>query len=260
MIIRQEENGLLFITQPAHAWLAGKLAALWGNDSFDKPTPFEAVVLATRLHDIGWLDWDAFPRLAEDGRPVNFLNTNLEETIPVWRKAVRHVSLMDPFAAMLVSRHASTIYQLRLGREVDPEIQAETKTMLDEQNGIRETIGKGLARHPLYSPFLGRLEVIYRWLRICDLFSLALCVAFLPESGTIDEVPGNERAEFRTIHYSRPKPFELHLEPSPFSEPIIKLSLQTRFVDATTFADQQSYQAALEQAPIRPQEVTVFAS
>jgi hypothetical protein len=55
MITRPEGNGLLLISQPAHAWLAGKLAAAWGNGDFVRPWPFEAVILATRLHDIGWL-------------------------------------------------------------------------------------------------------------------------------------------------------------------------------------------------------------
>jgi len=260
MIVRHERNGLLLISQPAHAWLSGKLAAAWGNEIFAKPSPFEAVILATRLHDIGWLDWDAAPRLGEDGEPVNFIDTNLAETFPIWRQAVQRMSLLDPYAALLVSKHASTIYRRRRERDVDPPKQrTELQASLAEHKTIQETLRAQLADHPVYGPAVepDRLKAAYRWLRACDLLSLALCTEYLPAEGVIEAVRGSDPVEFIQIRYSRPKPFELRLDPSPYSKAPLQLTIQTRFLKETTYPSPTAFMAALEQAPWLPQSVVV---
>lgn len=240
MIYRAEAGGWRLVTQPAHAWLAGELCAQWGNQSFSRPSPFEAVVLATRLHDIGWLPWDARPRLAASGRPVNFLETTLAETIPIWRQAVQQVRLLDPYAALLVSKHASTIYTLRLERGADPpESQAELQASLAEQEDFRQEVAQNLVNHSLYGPEIEpqRLHLAYRWLRVCDLLSLAICAEMFPESGEFKHVPGSGRSEFTRIHYQRPQPFELVLDPYPFISPALELSIQTRFLEQPSYSD-----------------------
>ena len=262
MIVRDEANSWMLITQPAHAWLAGKLAAAWGNDSFASPYPFEAVVMATRLHDIGWLDWDASPRLGEDGRPVNFVDTNLAETIPIWRRAVGRVSLMDPYAALLVSKHASTIYRRRHERGIDPpEQHSELGDMLAEQQANQEQFCTRLADHPRYGPAVeaDHLKMAYRWLRVCDIFSLILCSDALPLSGVIEAVPGKRMGDLTSISYERPAPFQLLLDPSPYKKPIIKLSVQTRLLAKNSFQDETGYRNSLNEASWTPRTVTLTA-
>jgi hypothetical protein len=263
MIYRAEADGWRLITQPAHAWLAGELCALWGNQHFDAPSPFEAIVLATRLHDIGWLSWDARPRLDENGRPVNFLNTNLSETIPIWRQAVQQLRLLDPYAALLVSKHATTIYTLRLERETDPpESLDDLRILLTEQEDFRQELIESLADHPVYGPEIDpeRLHFAYRWLRVCDLLSLALCADMLPDSGEIKHVPGSKSSDFGVIHYQRPKPFKLILEPYPFSRSPLQLGIQTRFLEQAAYPDQDTFLLALEQTPWLPQKITISPS
>jgi hypothetical protein len=263
MIVRREGNNWLLITQPAHAWLAGKLAAAWGNETFGSPSPFEAVILATRLHDIGWLDWDASPRLGEDGRPVNFVDTNLAETIPIWRRAVGRISLMDPYAALLVSKHASTIYRRRHERGVDPpEQHSELGEMLAEQQVNQEQFCSRLADHPLYGPAVeaDRLKIAYRWLRVCDIFSLILCSDALPLSGVIEAVPGKRMRDLTSISYERPAPFQLLLDPWPYNKPAIKLSVQTRLLAKNSFQDETGFRISLNEAPWIHQTVTVTAA
>jgi hypothetical protein len=262
MIVRRVENSWTFITQPAHAWLAGKLAAAWGNDSFISPSPFEAVVMATRLHDMGWLDWDALPRLGEDRRPVNFVDTNLAETIPIWRRAVGRISLMDPYAALLVSKHASTIYHLRHERRVDPpEALSELGLMLAEQEAIQEQFRTRLAEHPLYGPAVevDHLKMAYRWLRVCDIFSLILCSDDLPLSGVIEDVPAKSKGNLTSIFYERPAPYQLLLDPWPYKKPAITLSVQTRLLAKNSFQDETGYRTSLDEAPWIPQTVTLTA-
>jgi len=262
MICRRKGDGWLLISQPAHAWLAGKLAAAWGNEAFGRPDPWEAVILATRLHDIGWMAWDAKPRLNEQGQPVNFLDTSLDETIPLWQRAVEQVGLMDPYAALLVSKHASTIYQRRLEREVDPpEQRTEVEVMLAYQEGVQKAIRERLADHTLYGPAVEtrRLHAAYRWLRVCDLLSLALCADFMPAAGEIQDVPGVGWAESTTIVYRRPEAFKLILDPAPFGRLPIRLSVQTRYLEEPSYQRERVFQAALKQAPWVSQTITVLA-
>jgi hypothetical protein len=259
MIVRREGRGYLLISQPAHAWLAGELAAAWGNELFARPSPRQAVVMATRLHDIGWLAWDGAPRLGEDGRPVNFLDTILAETIPVWKRAVEQVSLLDPYAGLLVSKHASTIYRRRLARGADPPGQrAAVEAQLAEQEAIQESLSRKLVDHPLYGPAVepDRLNATYRWLRACDLLSLALCTDDIPSSGMITAIKGTEPIESIQIRYERPRPFELRLNPTPFAGRV-ELEIQARRLSESTYSSQAIYLAAVEQAAWKTQAVAV---
>lgn len=260
MIVRREQAGWLFITQPAHAWLAGRLAAAWGNGDFAYPSPRSAVIMATHLHDIGWLRPDESPRLDADGHPVNFLDSTLLETIPIWRLAVRQVSELDPYAALLVSKHASTIYRRRLERGADPpELHGETRALLAEQESFQDDLRSRLAGHPIYGPAsqVTPLNFAYRWLRVCDLMSLFLCASNFPLSGEITEVPGRFPDEFVIIQYDRPQPFTLTLKPCPFAETNLQFTIQTRWLPDASFHDQASFKTALEQAPWRPQTISI---
>ena len=260
MIASRDGNGWRLITQPAHAWLAGELAYAWGNQTFKVPSPFEAVTLATRLHDIGWLKLDAAPRLGEDGQPVNFIETTLDETAPIWQRAVRHVSLIDPYAAILVSMHASTIYRRRLERGADPpEKRSEVKALAAEQRAVQERLGSFLADHPIYGPVVApkKLTTAYRWLRACDLLSLVLCSDVMASSGVIEAFQGDESEEIVQIHYERPRLFEVHLDPSPFTELNLEITIQTRTLTSDTFDSQENYQAELAKAQWVPQGVTI---
>jgi hypothetical protein len=259
MIVRRDGSGWLLISQLAHAWLAGELAVAWGNKHFARPSPREAVIMATRLHDIGWLAWDAAPRLDQEGQPVNFLDTSLDDTIPIWRQAVRQITLLDPYAALLVSKHASTIYRRRLERGADPpEQRAVAMAQLDEHAAIQDSLCLQLADHPGYGPAVDpdRLNTIYRWLRACDLLSLALCVDEMPASGSIAAVVGTEPIAYTHINYSRPGPFQLQLNPTPFATPL-RLTIQARRLEETTYPNQLAYLAALERAPWVRQTVIV---
>ena len=51
---RDDEEGLIVIGQPAHAWVSGQLARAWGNDRFGHFEPWEEVRLAAEQHDVGY--------------------------------------------------------------------------------------------------------------------------------------------------------------------------------------------------------------
>ena len=262
MIYRSWGEGCLMITQPAHAWLAGELTDLWGNEVFQPPRPQSAVVLATRLHDIGWVVWEKAPRLGEDGQPVNFLGLTFSETVPIWKAAVAHVSSIDPYAALLVNMHAVTVYRQRLQRGTDAiaersAVEAELERLMREQEVLRA----GLAHHDDYRQVSGTgfSDRAYRWLRVCDLLSLTLCSDVMPHEGEIENVPWNTQERFTTLRYQNPRPFELILDPFPFPEKSLRLTIQARALDKVAYPNQTAFQAALKKAQWITQPVSISA-
>ena len=122
------------ITQPAHAELAGKMAAHWGNEEFAVPGHFAAsadperlrreVVLAVAEHDNGWWEWEADPPLsAEDGLPQS-LGEVLENPVAGmerWRLGVPRLADRHPYASLLIGDHAYWLYALQFTPDPPPE-------------------------------------------------------------------------------------------------------------------------------------------
>jgi hypothetical protein len=216
--------------------------------------------MATRLHDIGWLAWDRAPRLDEAGRPVNFLDTNLEETIPIWKRGVEQVALLDPYAALLISLHASTIFNRRLARNADPpEQEVAVRELLVGQEARQEAWRQSLAGHPDYGPAVEpkRLRLAYRWLRVCDLLSLAVCADMLPSSGEIGHVPAASGSGFTSLKYEVHDAFTLALNPWPFAEVALDLVVQVRRINQDSFSSRPAFLEVLEGARFAPQKVSI---
>lgn len=260
MICRPKRDWWLLISQLAHSWVAGQLATAWGNEEFGPPTPREAVILATALHDIGWSEWDAAPRLRSDGRPVNFLETSLDETRQVWQRSVAYVGSLDPYAALLVSLHASTIYRRRQERGAAPPAeQGELQTLMEVGTATQAALQEQLKGHPLYGPAVepDSLWANYRILRTCDMLSLALCTGPLGE-GEIPEVPGRRPGEWTTLRYFPLNQNTLALAPYPFSEPRLTVGVEARQLEQAAYPSLSTYHAALGEAAWNRLEFTLI--
>ncbi len=260
MITRREGEGWRLITQPAHAWLSGELAAAWGSAACRGPEPFAAVTLAARLHDLGWLALDEAPVLDAQGAPRNFMDTPLEDTASTWRRAVAHLRLWDPYAAILVSQHATTIYEGRLARGADPVAEAATvQGLLAEQATWRAELRAVLVDHPRYRACLadGALRDAYRWLRLCDLLSLIICSDALPARGELADVPGPTPGEYLVMRYERPDRGSLRLAPWPFAASELRLSVETRRLANGRFDGVDALRAAVAAAAWSTQDVLI---
>ena len=188
------------------------------------------------------------------------METTLEESAPIWQGGVKHVSILDPYAAILVSMHASTIYRQRLALAVDPpERLSEVKVLAAEHKAIQERLISSLVDHPIYRPEVTpkRLTIAYRWLRVCDLLSLVLCSDVMASSGVFEAYQGIDSEEIIQIHYERPRLFEVHLDPSPFAKQSLELTIQTRILKPNTFESLENYRDELERASWTPQKVTL---
>jgi hypothetical protein len=250
MIYREVDSGWVVITQPAHALVSGRLAALWGNEQFVEPYPRDAVVLATTIHDIGWSPWDANPPLHPDGRPVNFLETTLEDTHAVWERGVAQATLYNPYSALMVSMHATLVYTRRRARWTDPpEKRPELDKRLRKLEQYQAETRSRLQHHPLYAKAVDpvRVHANYRILRSCDLLSLEICTRALSD-GMIEDVPADSPDKRITINYKPCDVYTLALDPYPFSVPEVVVQVEARLLDKHTFPDNGTFQATLASA------------
>ncbi len=86
-MLHRKHSGVICITQPMHAWVAGQLARAWGNESFGSFAPWEEVCLAAEQHDIGWHRWEGAPTLnTTTGYPHSFTELPTAVSVDIWTR------------------------------------------------------------------------------------------------------------------------------------------------------------------------------
>jgi hypothetical protein len=110
---RQGRLPCLLIPQPAHAVLAGEIAARL--TCFGQLPP--EIIRAIQMHDTGWAASDAqqIQRLrgpnAGNVRPISFLTISPREAEEAWNASIDAVSAFSTLGAAVVSRHFTLIAQ-----------------------------------------------------------------------------------------------------------------------------------------------------
>ena len=93
MVCPYDENRLLLILQIDHSRVTGWFAAHWGNDTFARPSPYAAMVLAAQEHDTGWWDWEIKPQVNDEGLPPDYIGSIKHLGGKVWLDFYRHGSI-----------------------------------------------------------------------------------------------------------------------------------------------------------------------
>jgi hypothetical protein len=114
---REARRPCLLVPQPAHAVLAGELAAGLLATSFGELPP--EVLRAIQMHDTGWASSDAqqIQRLRSGGPqaaeavPVSFVAISPGEAAEAWTASIESVEGWSKIGAMIVSRHFSLLAQ-----------------------------------------------------------------------------------------------------------------------------------------------------
>ncbi|HVJ09418.1 MAG TPA: DUF3891 family protein [Acidisarcina sp.] len=189
-LVRQSQSRktlpMLLIPQPAHAVLAGDLAAALLPDAFGE---LPANVLhAIRMHDTGWgiLDAAQIHRVRNpQGKPggkvqkasavevVSFLDVPPSEAVGAWKSSIEEMEKVAPESAYIVSQH----FSLLSAHEEDRAHVAFRKQESARRERILKTAKCGVADLERWTDALG----------FCDLLSLYLCcgttaAATLPRS------------------------------------------------------------------------------
>jgi hypothetical protein len=251
MILHPEGDRIRLILQTDHAAQAGEFARRWGGELFDRPEPFDSVVLATARHDEGWLPWQAAPRIdPATGRPWNFTNIPNLYHIAGHTAGVATLTELDPYAGLLLSLHVAGLYNQRFGYmghmpipPIPPEYQPAAASFLAEQAQVQERLVQRL------QPDQVRLWTNYRWLQAWDTLSLLICTGWISEEpgllGRFPTRPGGEEVAIKCWALGGDR---YTLSPWPFAEAEIRCPVPARWLPNQTWPSDEAFQQALAHA------------
>jgi hypothetical protein len=239
MVLRREDDAVLAIGQPSHAWLSGQLARAWGNDDFGAVEPREEVCLAAEQHDAGMAQWDAAPTLnPRTGLPHSFIEMPVETHVELWSRAWQIVLPQSRYAALLVSMHGTALYEMRDLAKLDDREADLVRGYLSGQREVQRRL-----RDSLDDPddVDRNQRLIWTW----DAFSLALCLDWAPH--TLRAVP-TAAGDAHDVELAPAGERTVRVDPWPFAAERVRVRTEGRRLEGR-FADEAGLHAALRDAP-----------
>jgi hypothetical protein len=226
MIVRDEGETFLLITQPDHARLAEQiLAAVRTEPALESDRA--VILMAAREHDNGWSDVDAEPNVEPaTGRPRDFISGPAPLKYEIWLRGIARGAKMNPRVGALIAEHALTVYGYRRGiPDWEPFFQSIT-TMRDD---LLEQIGAmtGSPRE--------LFERQYRCVHLGDSLSLQFCSGWSGPNTTL---------EYQTTLQNR----ALLIDPDPFDGATLALRVLGRRIPARRYHDDGELRDALATA------------
>jgi hypothetical protein len=175
MLLRKDTEGVIAISQPAHAWVSGQLARNWTETDFVGVG--EEVCLAAEQHDIGFLEWEQSPTLnSETGLPHTFREMPRRMHLAIWTSGIQQMLRFGRYSALLVSRHFTGLAQ-RNGHEGTVEEEQLLIEFLERQDAFQTSLKTSLANDFYYGEFSTE-EVLrhhQQLVSLWDWMSLILC-------------------------------------------------------------------------------------
>lgn len=279
MIVAETDGGYQFVTQPAHARLAGRFADRWGSDRFDGPTLEAATLVAAYEHDVGWWTYDRSPHLDGNGRPVDFREIDAGTWTDLYDEGIDLVAEMDRYAGLLVSMHGSGLRRRRYGLSPSwpatpdsfrPFVEREERRQARLLDELREADDERVdgaderllsALHESGSAPDGtesRLWRNYRLLQAWDELSLSFCVTDSPPGyPRIDGVPTGAGGSDVQLSIEALGESEYRVDPYPFDESPLAVSVPTITVEGQRFEDEEALRRAFYRAGRETESVTL---
>ena len=243
MIVRPTGDTAEIVMQVDHAVISGQLAEAWAGEIAAR----DSLIVAARLHDIGWRHWEAEPRLNTDtDQPTNFLNVQIDEHLRLYRLGIEEVAAVDPYAGLLVSMHSAGIYTGRYGTQPAlkltraPDVQSLVDDFVAEQEARYEAVRDGLdvSQDELWRNYL--------LLQVFDRLSLRVCLGDPAGPGPMEVV----LPEDRTLTITLDDDGIERLDPWPFAADEVTVEIPWRVVPLDGYADDAALQAAIATAPV----------
>jgi len=229
----------------------------------------DEVVLGIAEHDNGWWETEAMPRIsARDGLPVGVgeAGSPTEENeftawsgggLDRWRLGIGRLADAHPYAALLSSMHAYWLYAPAFadltpdddlprrhfvfgGPEAVSGLLSDppgVRLFLEEQADLQAVLMRRLSRDPAMAGAIepAHRHANFRLLQLLDSMSLFLALDDRDEH----QLPGIPRASIDdrvTISWRRRDARTIELDPYPFAEDDLMVSMLTRVVPAAAAA------------------------
>lgn len=168
MIIQEQDQSFIMITQHDHAKVSGQLAQNWKEDYFLGLDRKQEVVLACFEHDRGWIELDKDPKWnAIKQKPYSFMDYPTGPKLTYYKRGIDEVFTLNEYAALLCSLHYASFLQASTDHVSKQFVSDENKRQLQlvHQLGIEQNSEK--EKHLMYH---------LNMLKFCDNLSLYLCL------------------------------------------------------------------------------------
>lgn len=191
MLYRTLGEKRISITQPTHAWVSGQMAQVWGNERFGSITPYAAVCLAVEQHDIGWLPWESSPTFNPNtGYPHSFAELAPEVHTQLWAGAKQFVMPMGRYAALLVSRHGTGLYERFTYWKKSPESTRVVEAFLQQEREFQQQLIQQLEQDPAYQAYVTPEAIAKNQQLIVTLDALSLIICKgITQPQQVEQVP-----------------------------------------------------------------------
>jgi hypothetical protein len=223
VIIRRQEESLLFVTQPDHAVMAAELVA--HIQGFAANPRRDEIHLAVLEHDNGWQELDqdlVFD--AGAGAALDFISVPDAIKRAVWPMAIDRVAPQSAYAAALIAEHAIFVYA---NSHASPDWQPFFTRI--EQRRAELLALSGITLEILRSD--------YPLLALADLLSLVFCHGW------------TDRRE-RFGHTVRCEGGAVTMTPSRLPAAPVPVRVKARRVPARRYASVRALRDALAAAPV----------
>jgi hypothetical protein len=269
MIVQEQGDELILIRQTDHAVLSGFFAREWGNELFRRPEPFESLQLAAREHDNGWHEWELQPQIDPKTRlPYSFMSLPTDAHMELYQRGIERVVKTDRYAGLLVSMHASGLYDR--ARATIPGFSAKyvKSTEAELVNGFLQALklqqlrlkvdlrGDAATKEFVQDKLL---ETNSRRLEALDRLSLYFCMSSTPHDATIEAVPVDDQGSEVDWELRPDGPNAVSLGPYPFRREPLQVSILARRVPKRLYTGSVDFEKVLARAPYTPLNFTLHA-
>jgi hypothetical protein len=260
MVCPYDENRLLLILQVDHSRVTGWFAAHWGNDTFARPSPYAAMVLAAQEHDTGWWDWEIKPQVNNEGLPPDYIGSIKHLGGKVWLDFYRHgiyrLAEQDPYAGYIVSLHSDGL--LTQGRGLLPympdyTVYPEVKEFLTEQENYRAELMEKLKSSKEYCDSISdeQLWTNFKLMEVYDQMGQFVCNRYPfnsahrknGPSNTLSNVPvpTQPKRDDAVLTFTIKDETRATVTPYPFDVDPLIVSFQGRLIPKRRYANQDEF-------------------
>jgi hypothetical protein len=244
MIVRESGGTLWLFDQLEHSVLCGELARRWGAPPF-RPVP-ESVQRAAEMHDSGWPEWDARPRLdARTGRPHPYSKMPDADYHEIWRRGLARGWVLGEESGLLVSLHAMRFF----GHKTRPEDRGLYQEQRARQAEALRSLG---APHDDVEALPEPYATWHAWMFFWDGLSLFLCEGWRSPWTSSQPTGAAEQSGVRVerIGEDDAPGGSIRVSPFPFFERL-SLEVGARVIPGRSYASQHELDAAVAGAERR---------
>lgn len=247
MIVREEDGGWTLVRQMDHSAHCAKLSLAWRAGPYGEASVSQALEYAAGYHDLGWTEIDKQPEIDADGRPLNFTKIDEVRHTEFYSGAVRTIAKTDPYAAYLVSLHASGLYSRRYAwaglKPVDwTSIGPHGRALLAGERRFRTDLFKSA------TPVQLEFEAAWRNYMLLETFDfLSLLTCFGVDSQGCGPVPTFE-GRWEQLSVRRLSDWEVALTPFPFPGDRLEVEIECIHLRAASFQSDEELRAQVSSA------------